>query len=331
MDREVNCLAVNIYYEARNQPIEGQRWVLDVVRNRVASDTWPDTHCGVVKQRLQFSWYNAASLWMPEDPAEWYEYLKGRIHHPADVLAFEEAMLLATWHYHQQPLDRTKGATHYMTWDLWTKHTVSWGETLGIAFKKKRTADLPLNMYYVVLAPRFGIDMKKLVKGIEAVFGKDLEESLTDIGGFNPGAIMGMDTPPYSDAKSLVAYCQGGGPEELDLPFRTGNRLKNVGMVVSGETLEKIQRSNCIRLFQENDQTSSIYEYYRQWKSEKFLGKAIDLLQVLGNVDEVCHECESGIGSDSVDTDGDCRNCGTELVNPAMLNDTIKDLQKKAA
>ena len=100
---------------------------------------------------------------------------------------------------------------------------------------------------------------------------------------------------------------------------------------MSGETLEKIQRSNCIALFQENDQTSSIYEYHRQWKSEKFLGKAIGLLQALGKVDHECHECESGIGSNDVDTDGDCRNCGTELVNPTLLNDTIKDLQKQAA
>ena len=135
-DAEVMCLAVNLYYEARNQPIEGQRWVLDVVRNRVESDTWPDTMCGVVKQRLQFSWYNSAKDWMPEDETEWYGYLKDQISsYSLEVSALDEAVRLATWHYYQQPYDRTLGATHYMTWDLWTQHTVSWGETLGIAGK----------------------------------------------------------------------------------------------------------------------------------------------------------------------------------------------------
>lgn len=53
---EFNCLAENVYYEARNQPIEGQLAVADVTLNRVEDDRWPDTICGVVKQRRQFSW-----------------------------------------------------------------------------------------------------------------------------------------------------------------------------------------------------------------------------------------------------------------------------------
>ena len=127
---------MNLYYEARNQPIEGQRWVLDVVRNRVASKQWPNTSCGVIKQRLQFSWYNSAREFMPTDETEWYAHMKHLMrYNSVETLALEEAMRLATWHYYQQPYDRTKGATHYMTWDLWTKHTVSWGETLGIAGK----------------------------------------------------------------------------------------------------------------------------------------------------------------------------------------------------
>ena len=135
-DREINCLAVNLYYEARNQSIEGQRWVLDVVRNRVARKQWPDTSCGVIKQRLQFSWYNSAKEWMPEDETEWYDFLKEQVRSsPVESLALKEAMRLATQHYHHQPDDRTGGATHYMTWDLWITHSVSWGETLGIAGK----------------------------------------------------------------------------------------------------------------------------------------------------------------------------------------------------
>jgi spore germination cell wall hydrolase CwlJ-like protein len=53
---EFNCLAQNVYYEARNQPIEGQLAVADVTLNRVEDERWPDTICGVVEQKNQFSW-----------------------------------------------------------------------------------------------------------------------------------------------------------------------------------------------------------------------------------------------------------------------------------
>jgi len=42
------CLAAAIFFEARDQPIDGQRAVADVVMNRVESNRWPDGICGVV-------------------------------------------------------------------------------------------------------------------------------------------------------------------------------------------------------------------------------------------------------------------------------------------
>ena len=65
---EQECLALNIYFEARNQSTLGQIAVAMVVLNRVKDAYWPDTICGVVKQgsyttgyikknRCQFSWY----------------------------------------------------------------------------------------------------------------------------------------------------------------------------------------------------------------------------------------------------------------------------------
>lgn len=58
---EMRCLAENIYFEARNQPIVGQMAVAFVTLNRWVSEKFPSTVCGVVKQRVkhgcQFSWY----------------------------------------------------------------------------------------------------------------------------------------------------------------------------------------------------------------------------------------------------------------------------------
>lgn len=53
---EIRCLAVNIFHEARNQTIEGMKAVAWVTVNRTNSERYPDTICGVVYQRKQFSW-----------------------------------------------------------------------------------------------------------------------------------------------------------------------------------------------------------------------------------------------------------------------------------
>lgn len=67
--REMVCLAENIYFEARNEPIEGMYAVAFVTMNRVHSGSFPNTICDVVKQKTkvesignqrvvcQFSWY----------------------------------------------------------------------------------------------------------------------------------------------------------------------------------------------------------------------------------------------------------------------------------
>ena len=49
------CLALAVYHEARGEPLIGQKAVAEVVMNRVASDRFPDTICGVVMQPKQFS------------------------------------------------------------------------------------------------------------------------------------------------------------------------------------------------------------------------------------------------------------------------------------
>jgi N-acetylmuramoyl-L-alanine amidase len=51
------CLSSVIYHEAKGEPLNGQIAVAQVVVNRVNSNgKFPNTVCGVVKQRGQFSW-----------------------------------------------------------------------------------------------------------------------------------------------------------------------------------------------------------------------------------------------------------------------------------
>ena len=55
------CLALNIYFEARSEPIQGQIAIAEVTLNRVASEHYPNDVCGVVLQEnndgCQFSWW----------------------------------------------------------------------------------------------------------------------------------------------------------------------------------------------------------------------------------------------------------------------------------
>lgn len=49
--QDLNCLARNIYHEARGEPIDGQYAVAEVTMNRVASKHYPNTVCDVVYQK----------------------------------------------------------------------------------------------------------------------------------------------------------------------------------------------------------------------------------------------------------------------------------------
>lgn len=48
--RDLTCLAFNVYFEARGEPLAGQYAVAEVTMNRVASGRYPDTVCRVVHQ-----------------------------------------------------------------------------------------------------------------------------------------------------------------------------------------------------------------------------------------------------------------------------------------
>jgi spore germination cell wall hydrolase CwlJ-like protein len=62
---DLECMALNIYREAGNEPVEGRIAVAQVTMNRVAHPDFPNTVCGVVYQKsvimsrvvCQFSWY----------------------------------------------------------------------------------------------------------------------------------------------------------------------------------------------------------------------------------------------------------------------------------
>ena len=55
LSREMHCLAGAIYFEARGEPLKGQLAVGRVIVERAMSGRFPESYCGVVFQRSQFS------------------------------------------------------------------------------------------------------------------------------------------------------------------------------------------------------------------------------------------------------------------------------------
>ena len=71
--RELECLAVGIYFEAKSEPLAGQLAVGDVIANRANSNgRFPSSYCGVLFQRSQFSFIRGRSLpSVPRGSKQW--------------------------------------------------------------------------------------------------------------------------------------------------------------------------------------------------------------------------------------------------------------------
>ena len=81
-NKQLECLARNIYYEAGNQPFEGKVAVAQVTINRAESGQFPKDICQVVYQKnivyekvlCQFSWYcETATMTRPRNTAVFKE------------------------------------------------------------------------------------------------------------------------------------------------------------------------------------------------------------------------------------------------------------------
>jgi len=78
LSRQIECLALNIYWEAKSEPVLGQIAVAAVTLNRVLDKRYPTTICEVVRQggqdRLhscQFSWWCDGKEDVPTERVSW--------------------------------------------------------------------------------------------------------------------------------------------------------------------------------------------------------------------------------------------------------------------
>lgn len=62
LSREMNCLAGAVYFESKGETLSGQLAVGRVVVERAKSGRFPNSYCGVVFQRSQFSFVRGNSM-----------------------------------------------------------------------------------------------------------------------------------------------------------------------------------------------------------------------------------------------------------------------------
>ena len=72
--RELECLAVGIYYESKGEPLAGQLAVGHVIASRAKSGRFASTYCGVLFQRSQFSFVRGKSYTpVPRASRQWHD------------------------------------------------------------------------------------------------------------------------------------------------------------------------------------------------------------------------------------------------------------------
>lgn len=113
-DVDITCLAMNIYHEARGEDIHGQYAVGNVTMNRVQSETFPDTVCGVVYQsRMRPSWNDPTVMVPVRNKCQFSWFCDGKSDEPRNSKAYAQAATIAVSIMLGRIDDNTNGALWY--------------------------------------------------------------------------------------------------------------------------------------------------------------------------------------------------------------------------
>lgn len=122
-NRQLVCLALNVYHEARGEPMAGQYAVAEVTMNRVASSRYPNTVCEVVYEKkwdpirrrfvAGFSWTEFDSIANPQTET-WRQawdvaqtvYYKRRVPKLEGVLYYHARRIRPSWARGIKPVAR---------------------------------------------------------------------------------------------------------------------------------------------------------------------------------------------------------------------------------
>lgn len=127
--RAIECLTAAVYYEARSEPLDGQRAVAQVVLNRVRSGAFPDSVCGVVYQGAnrptgcQFTFACDGSTLFRRDALAWdrarqvaQAALDGSVYAPIGTATYYHTTAILPWWAPSLQRVATIGAHIFYRW-----------------------------------------------------------------------------------------------------------------------------------------------------------------------------------------------------------------------
>lgn len=131
---DLTCLAHNIFFEAGGEPIEGKIAVANVTMNRVKTNRFPNSVCGVVYARNETT---CAFSWTCDDKED---------NAPTRSASYMESLKIANLALKGLLQDITDGADHFHNEHVnprWAKHMIATAQIGGHTFyRKKRAEDL---------------------------------------------------------------------------------------------------------------------------------------------------------------------------------------------
>jgi spore germination cell wall hydrolase CwlJ-like protein len=139
---EIECLAKNIYFEARSESIDSKRAIAWVTLNRVVSNKYPNTICDVVYQAKTSNWwkkYNGSDVPV-RNQCQFSWYCDGKPDNIYDYIAYQNAESIA-WYIimvYGREYDPTNKATHYHAYYV----KPNWGK------KEFKTAQIGSHLFY---------------------------------------------------------------------------------------------------------------------------------------------------------------------------------------
>lgn len=111
---ELFCLSQNIYFEARNEPVDGWKAVGHVTLNRVESEKFPDSICDVVHQARLSRWHLQQGREVPiRNQCQFSWYCDGQSDAIRNWQKFDDITTIARDVIRGKYVDNTEGSTYY--------------------------------------------------------------------------------------------------------------------------------------------------------------------------------------------------------------------------
>lgn len=122
---QIECLAKNIYFESRNQPLVGQVAVGLVTINRVKSSRYPNTVCEVVYQAVVYENWKG-NIVPKRNACQFSWYCDGLPETINDESSWSNAISLARKIINNEIIDITEGSLFYHS----NKVSPNWSKTM---------------------------------------------------------------------------------------------------------------------------------------------------------------------------------------------------------